>query len=150
MKQFDLFIVQCDNPSLSFDYIIEEIERRYGDYINIVVLGKDDNSCFCRNFVPGSISLLEYINNSDNPIMSGYQKVQTANNGICLLSYNLSSDYKHSFEDMKDEDVIVDRIISAFYWGIALCKQLNYDIIGDGYQLIDDKFKELNINNKFN
>lgn len=145
MKPFDLFIVECDRPSMSFDYIAEEIERQFGNYINITFLTKDDNSCFCRNFVPGSISLITYLYGSDS-IKTGYQKAQTANNGICLLSYNLSSKYKPTFEDIDCEDDIIDRIINAFYSGIAIAKAMDYDIIGDGYELITAKFREV-INN---
>lgn len=142
MKPFDLFIVECDKPSMSFDYIAEEIQKQFGNYINITFLTKDDNSCFCRNFVPGSISLIEYVCNNDS-IKSGYQKAQVANNGICLLSYNLSSEYKHTFEDINCEDVIIDKIINAFYFGIGLCKQSHYDIIGDNYKLINSKLETI-------
>lgn len=149
MKQFDLFIVECDKPSMSFDYIAEEITRRFGNYINITFLAKDDNSCFCRNFVPGSISLITYPYGSSF-IKTGYQKAQTANNGICLFSYNLSSKYKPTFEHVDCEDDIIDRIINAFYSGVAICKTMDYDIIGDGYELIKTKFREVINNPKIN
>ena len=147
MKPFDLFIVECDKPSMSFDYIAEEIARQFGNYINITFLAKDDNSCFCRNFVPGSISLLTYLYGSSS-IKTGYQKAQAANNGICLFSYNLSSEYKHTFEHVDCEDDIIDRIINAFYFGIAIAKAMDHDIIGDGYELIKAKFREVRNNNK--
>jgi len=144
-KPFDLFIVECDKPSMSFDYIAEEIARQFGNYINITFLAKDDNSCFCRNFVPGSISLITYLYGSSS-IKTGYQKAQTANNGICLFSYNLSSEYKPTFEHVDCEDDIIDRIINAFYSGIAIAKAMDYDIIGDGYKLITAKFREVRNN----
>lgn len=149
MKPFDLFIVECDKPSMSFDYIVEEVVRQYGDYINIVWLSKDDNSCFCRNFVPGSISLIEYVG-INTSIKSGYQKAQTANNGVCLLSYNLSSEYKHTLEDIDCEDLIINKIINAFYFGIYLCKQYHYDVIGDDYNLINSKLETIINNLKIN
>ena len=149
MKQFDLFIVECDKPSMSFDYIAEEIERQFGNYINITFLAKDDNSCFCRNFVPGSISLITYLYWSSS-IKTGYQKAQAANNGICLFSYNLSSKYKPTLKDINCEDAVIDRIINAFYSGIAIAKAMDYDIIGDDYKLIKAKFREVRNNSKIN
>lgn len=136
-KPFSLFVCECKETFVSPKFI-EEIEKEYSNYINIQYLKEDKNSAVFRNFLPGTIALIAQINNSERYIRTGFQKACVDNNGICVFASNIDNKYRDGLYIEYDETVIKERIISSFYWTIALCKGMNYDIIGDGYKLIDE------------
>lgn len=148
MKHFDLFIVEGVETFVNVEYIVEKVKESIGSHVEIRYLTLDDNSCVFRNFTPGSISLIAYINNSEyTNFKTGYQKIQVTNNGICVYSNNFDVKYHPSIEEVIDEDTIINRIISAFNWTISTCYTNSYDIIGDGYKYISDILNNYKINN---